>query len=326
MSRALATTLLREQAAEPWRCWIRHAPVRWPGPEVSWIDLASGALGASDGEPELLAALHGPRLEDVLYLPPVAPTLAAARDRLAAHHAARGTPVLVQVLPGDARPSSALGAAGLVVVWDLLVVALAGGESSPAQPAQLANAQPGDAAVLPLLPGAVDGERLEALAASLAAASVTVLQGLPLELSGRDRRALGESMSEASYLRLFHDEPPSLLPLARAAARHGLLPMLPRPLPRPPLHGAANLRVAGALAACGELCLLFGEPESRAQALLRAARFAEREGRDLTALARDGHLPVLPWLEGEALQVGGEAAAGAEPELWRQLLARLGAS
>src|SRR6185436_7853825 len=116
------------------------------------------------------------------------------------------------------------------------------------------------------------------------------------------------------------------LPLARAAVRHGLLPFLPRPLPRPPLLGAGNLRVAGTLAACGELCLLLGEPESRAQALLRAARFAEREGRDLTALARDGHLPVLPWLEGDALQVANEAAAGVEPELWQQLLARLAAS
>src|SRR4029079_15728868 len=110
---------------------------------------------------------------------------------------------------------------GLVVVWDLLAAALAGGEESPAPPAQLANAQAGDAAVLPLLPGVVDGERLEALAASLAAVGLTVLQGLPLELSGRDRRALGESMSEASYLRLFHGEPPTPLPLARAAARHG---------------------------------------------------------------------------------------------------------
>jgi len=323
VSRALATALLREQAAEPWRCWIRHAPVRWPGPEELWVDLASGALGASDGEPELLAALHGPRLEDVLYLPPVVPALAAARDRLAAHHAARGTPVLVQLLPGDARPSSAVAADGLVVVWDLLAAALAGGEASPAPPAQLANAQAGDAAVLPLLPGVADGERLEALAASLAAVGLTVLQGLPLELSGRDRRALGESMSEASYLRLFHGDPPTPLPLARAAARHGLLPLLPRPLPRPPLHGAANLRVAGGLAACGELCLLLGEPESRAQALLRAARFAEREGRDLAALSRDGNLAVLPWLEGEALHLAAEVAGGAEAGLWGQLLSRL---
>jgi hypothetical protein len=265
----------------------------------------------------------------VLYLPPVPVSLAAARDRLAAHHAARGTPVLVQLLPGDARPSSSAAAAGLVIVWDLLAWALAGSEP-PAPPVQLASAHAGDAAILPLLPGAGDRERLEALAASLAAAGVTVLQGLPLELTGRDRRgltdSLGESMSEASYLRLFHGEPPSPLSLARAAARHGLLPLLPRPLPRAPLRGAANLRVAGALAACGELCLLLGEPESRAQALLRAARFAEREGRDLAALARDGNLAVLPWLEGEALQVATEVAGGAEAGLWPQLLSRLRAA
>ena len=328
MSRALATALLREQAADPWRCWIRHAPVRWPGPDGPWVDLASGALGTSDGEPEVLAALQGQRLADVLYLPPVPPALAAARDRLAAHHAARGTPVLVQLLPGDARPAAAADtAAGLVVVWDLLALALSGGDAAPAPAGRLGDARSGDAAVLPLLPGSLEAARIDGLAAALAAAGAIVLQALPLELAGRDRRALadsiGESMSEASYLRLFHGEAPSALAVAQAAARHGLLPLLPRPLPRPPLRGAANLRIAGALASCGELCSLLGEPESRAQALLRAARFAEREGRDLAALARDGHLPVLPWLEGEALEVAAQAAAGAEPQLWRQLLSRL---
>ena len=308
--------------------------MRWPGPDALWVDLATGALGASDGEPELLAALQGPRLADVLYLPPVPAALAAARDRLAAQHAARGTPVLLQLLPGDARPGVA-AAAELVVVWDLLAVALAAaGEQGAAPP--LPDARTGDAAIWPLIPGAADGDRLAAVAASLAAAGVVALQPLPLELSGRDRRALGESLggsmgeseseaaSEASYLRLFHGEAPPPGPVARTAARVGLLPLLPRPLPRPPLRGAGNLRAAGALAGCGELCLLLGEPESRAQALLRAARFAERETRDLAALAREGNLPVLPWLEGEALEVVSEVAAAGEPVLWRQLLARLG--
>jgi hypothetical protein len=328
VSRAVATALLREQAADPWRCWIRHAPVRWPGPETPWVDLATGTLGGSDGEPELLAALQGPRLADVFYLPPVPADLAAARDRLAAQHASRGTPVVVQLLPDDARPADAAATAELVVVWDLLAVVLAGEGASAitAPPA----ARPGDAAALPLLPGVAHAQRLDALAAALAAAGVTVLHGLPLELSGRDRRTLaesvGESISEASYLSFFHGETPSAAPLARMAARHGMLPLLPRPLPRPPLRGAGNLRAAGALAACGELCLLLGEPESRAQTLLRAARFAEREPYDLAAVSRDGNLAVLPWLEGEALEVAAEAAAGTEPALWRQLLARLAAS
>src|SRR6185436_16003011 len=99
-----------------------------------------------------------------------------------------------------------------------------------------------------------------------------------------------EATSEASYLRLFHGETPSPLPVARAASRHGLLPLFPRPLPRPPLVGAGNLRIAGVLTSCGELCLLLGEPETRAQTLLRAGRFAEREGRELAALAREGNL------------------------------------
>src|SRR6185436_3960525 len=73
VSRAVATALLREQAADPWRCWIRHAPARWPGPDRPWIDVAAGRLGNSDGEPEMLTALLGQRLDDVLYLPPVGP-------------------------------------------------------------------------------------------------------------------------------------------------------------------------------------------------------------------------------------------------------------
>ncbi len=340
MSRALATALLREQTADPWRCWIRHAPLRWPGPEAPWVDLASGTLGSGDGEPEVLAALQAQRLADVLYLPPVPVALAEARDRLAVHHATRGTPVLVQLLPADARPAEA-AAAGVEVVWDLLApaLALAVAGAPPATGAvQLPGARPGDVAIWPLVPGAADDARLDAVAAALASLGVTVLQPLPLELGGRDRRALGEAMgeatgeaagemiAEASYLRLFHGETPSPLLVAGAAVRHGLLPLLPRPLPRPPLVGAGNLRIAGVLTSCGELCLLLGEPETRAQTLLRAGRFAEREGRDLAALAREGNLAVLPWLEGEALQVATEVAGGAEARLSRQLLDRLGSS
>ena len=322
MSRALATALLREQTADPWRCWIRHAPVRWPGPARPWLDLAAGKLGESDGEPDVLTALLAPRLDDVLYLPPVRAELAAARDRLAAQHAARGTPVLVQLLPGDAPPTMPDDLrARIVVVLDLLPRALAanGGEDDGLPPAGAA------AALWPLLPGGghVDAE---AIASTVAAAGIAVLQPLPLDLGGRDRRALGEAMDEERSLRLFHGEPPQPLELARAAAHHGLLPLLPRPLPGPPLHGAGNLRVAGALAACGELCHLLAEPESRAQALLRAARFAERATHDLSALAREGNLAVLPGLEGEPLAVAAEAASGATPSLQAELLARLALS
>lgn len=318
MSRAVAGALLRERPPSPWHGWVRHAPARWPGPRVPWIDLAAGALGEGAGGPELLAALEGPRLEGLLYLPPVPPELAAARDRLAARHAGRGTPVLVQLLPGDPPPSTRTP--GIVVVWDLLPVALAGG--GPIDLHGLAGGE-GAGAIWPLVPGVADEARLEAVASSVAAAGLAALLAVPVELSGRDRRDLGESMSEERYLRLFHGDAPSAAPLARAAARHGLLPLLPRPLPRPPLRGAGNLRAAELLASCAELCLLLGEPESRAQALLRAARFAEREAHDLAALAREGNLGVLPWLDGEARELVAEVAAGGEPRLWRQLLEAL---
>ncbi len=312
--------LLREQAPEPGRCWIRHSPLHWPGPARPWLDLAGGCLGASDGEPELLAALLATRLDDLLYLPPVAAEHATARDRLAARHASRGTPVLVQLQPGDPLP---LETSGLVVVWDLLPVTLAGERGVDVlSPSSLAG---GAAAAWPLVAGLGDAGQREAIAAMLVAAGVGALVGVPLDLSGRDRRALGETMSEERYLRLFHGEAPSPAALAMTAARHGLEPLLRRPLPRPPLVGAGNLRVAAALAGCAELAMLLDEPEGRVQTLLRAARFAERAPRDLTALAREGNLGVLPWLEGEARQVAAEAAAGSEPRLWGQLLARLAA-
>jgi hypothetical protein len=320
------TALLREQEPEPARFWVRYAPARWPGPARPWLDLAAGGLGSGDlagGDGAVLEALGGQRLEDLLYLPPVPPALATARDRLAARQAERGTPVLLQLLPGDAAPAPL--PTGVVLVWDLLPVAVADVAMAEVAVALAAGGAAGAAAAWPLAAGVGDAHDLDATAAALAAAGVGALQGAALELSGRDRRDLGSGLAEERYLRLFHGEPASAAALARAAARRGLLPLLPRPLPRPPLHGAGNLRVAAALASTAELCLWLGEPESRAQVLLRAARFAARSPRDLTALARDGNLTVLPWLEGEAREVAAEAARGAEPRLWREMLARLAA-
>jgi len=229
--------------------------------------------------------------------------------------------VLVQLVPGDVAPAPT---AGVEVVWDLLPLALGPpGELAAKLTASLSDG--GAAALWPLAAGLGEEAGFDELAAAVAATGMPVLQGVPLELGGRDRRALGAVLGEERYLRLFHGEAPDGAALARAAARRALLPLLPRPLPRPPLRGAGNLRVAGALAGAAELCLLLGETESRAQALLRAARFCEKATQDVVALAREGNLAVLPWLEGEALEVAGEAAAGEEPRLWRRLLARLAA-
>lgn len=319
---SLPTALLREAAGTPGHFWIRHAPARWPAPPLPWLDLSTGELGRGGGPAETLAALERSPLDDLLYLPPVPAAVVEARDRLAARHAARGTPVLVQVLPGDPLPAPV---EGVVVVWDLLPLALEPrGQLAARVTASLHRG--GDAAAWPLAAGLGEEEAFDELAAAVAGAGVPVLQGVMLELSGRDRRSLGAALGEERYLRLFHGDPPAVGSLARAAARGGLLPLLPRRLPRPPLRGAGNLRVAAALATVAELCVLLGEPESRVQSLLRAARFSEKATQDLAALAREGNLAVLPWLEGEAREVAEATAAGEQARLWQQLLARLAAT
>jgi hypothetical protein len=296
---------------------VRFAPVRWPAPACLWLDLASGTLGGAVGDPSLLESLAQPAVEDVLYLPPVPGVLAAERDRLAMRHAGRGTPVLVQVQPGD--PSPAIGE-GVVVALDLLPLAIAAlREEMDVAGAALPTA---DVALWPLAAG-LGVAATAVLVPALAAAGVHALQGVRLDLSGRERRELGQDLGEERYLELFHGATPEPLAIARLAAAHGLAPLLERPLPRPPLRGAANLRAAGALAAAGELCLWLGEPESRAQSLLRAARFAERAAHDLAALARDGNLGVLPWLDGEEREVVAAAVEGSEPRLLRELHARV---
>ena len=303
--------LLREHTGEPAAFWVRYAPRRWPFPDAPWMDLAAGTLGGDlEPDPGALAALRGERLDDVLYLPPVPRELAAARDALAGAHAARGTPVLVQLLPGDPPPSSS---EPVTAIWDLLPLALGRGGALG----------PGAAAAWPLLPGADSG--LEEALAAARAAGIAVLQGAALELAPHQRRALGADLSERRYLSLFHGAPPSAGDVARAAWAAGLEPLLPRPLPRPPLRRGGNAALAAELASLGELCLRLGEAEPRAQALLRAARFVERAPHDLAALAREGNLGVLPWLEGEPRRVVEERLAGAEPALGRELRAAVGA-
>jgi hypothetical protein len=290
--------LLREQSPEPGRFWVRFAPRRWPAPAAPWIDLAAGTLGGElEPDPGALETLRGLRLDDVLYLPPVPPFLAARRDALAAEHARRGTPVLVQLLPGDAPPAVD---EPLTIVRDLLPLALAGPPAAGAESGVAWNlAGVATAAAWPLLPGTAGRvEELAAIAAEVAASGHAALQGVVLDLAPHQRRALGAGLSERRYLALFHGALPDPAVLVRSAWAAGLEPLLPRPLPRPPLR-RGNLRLAAGLATLGELCLRLGQPEPRGQSLLRAARFAERLPQDLEALGREGNLGVLPWLAGE---------------------------
>ena len=315
---------------DPDRQWIRFGPRTWPcapagverdsGAPPLWLDLAGDRLGAA-GQPgcDEIELPAGP-FDDVLYLPPVAARLQAARDRAAAEVAAQGTPVLVQLLPGERPPE----AEGVVALYDLLGLLVAGNLDA------LGELPAGSAAVWPLVAGLTDSPDLrDEGVRRLAEAGVAVLQAISPDLPPTDRRRLFESRGatggdetespdagadeglepgrddevraagageEELFRRLFHTGLPDPRPLARAARAHRLAPFLPRPLPRPPLAGAANREAAGLLALAGEIHLRLGRL-ALGQACFRAARWIDQSSFDLGALAREGNLHVLPWLD-----------------------------
>ncbi|HEY6323308.1 MAG TPA: hypothetical protein VJA16_17325 [Thermoanaerobaculia bacterium] len=328
---------------EPGRFWIRYAPGRWKGPERLWLDLAAGRPGKSsrpdtasgsdeDGQPSLgdLLGTSEPPLDDVLYLPPVPEHLADWRDALAERALAGGTPVLVQLLPGDETRlprATAPGAAGAVVVVDLLAALLPGGflhEDGPAEP--LAVDLSGiAAAVWPLLPGLTDEPaHWERACERLAASGLGCLQALAPAFGPGDRRRLAQGSREGAFEALFHRghrEPPPERDFARIAHRHGLAPFLPRPLPRPPWQRVENRRIAGRLALAAELWLRLGRPVEQAQSLFRAARWLDATPYDVDALRREGNLAVVTALDPLARRIVAEAAGGGEPALLGELLA-----
>jgi hypothetical protein len=234
------------------------------------------------------AALAETPLDDVLYLPPVPPRRAAARDELARDRLVGGTPVLIQLFPGEATTVPPV--AGAAFVFDLLYVLL---ERDLGALRRLPSEA---AAVWPLLPGLTDDPALWELGCrDLAAAGARCVQALTPVLTPTDRRRLAEQWGgEEAFDALFHGRSPCERDFARVAHRHGLEPFLPRPLPRPPVQGAGNRRIGGALALAGELWLRLGQPAEAGQALYRDARWIDRAPYDLEALAREGNLGVLP--------------------------------
>ena len=281
------------QLPEPGRFWIRYLPHSWEGPDRPWLHLATGRLGepAKAGTMDLSGLAEKP-LDDVLYLPPVPPGLAAARDELARRRLERGGPVVVQLLAGEATAADAADAAkGAAVVTDLLEPLLAG------DLAPLSRCPEGSCAAWPLLAGLTDAPSLwDAGCRLLAAAGVVAAPAVALQLGAGDRRRLARvaGKEEEAFDALFHREPPDERAFAVVAHRHGLAPFLARPLPRTPALVAANLRLGGVLALTAELWLRLGRSVETGQALFRDARWLDRTGYDVAGLEREGNLGVLP--------------------------------
>jgi hypothetical protein len=262
----------------------------------------------------------------------VPPELAAARDALARERLTAGTPVLLQAIAqaiavaGDPLPEDLPGA---VLVVDPLAALLAR-DLAPLE----RRLPPGAAAVWPLAAGLTDDPALwEAGCSRLAAAGAAAVQALALDLEPAERRRLVEQCGEAAFEPLFHGPQPDARTerdFARVAHRHGLAPFLPRPVPAPPAAGGAagfrsagavNRRLAAHLALAGELWVRLGRPAGPGQSLYAAARQADRTAYDLAALAREGNLAPLAWLDAAGRRMVEEGAAGETPALLADLLA-----
>lgn len=295
-----------EQLPDPGRFWIRYLPRTWEPPEHPWVHLATARLGewgravsqkvAPTAESVAgLESLADTPLDDVLYLPPVPSRRAAARDKLASARLVDGTPVLIQLLPGD--ECSVPAVSGVAFVYDLLAALLARDFD---RLDRLGN-QPGRAvAAWPLIAGLTDDPALwDAGCARLAAAGVRCVQAITPALEPADRRRLaerwGKEREEEVFEALFHREPPPERDFARSAHRHGLDPFLRRPLPRPPVLRIENRRLGGTLSLAAELWLRLGRAEVQGQSFYRAARWIDQTAYDVAALERDGNLAVLPF-------------------------------
>lgn len=285
---------------DPEHAWIAFAPRDWPAAplEAPWIDLARGRLG-EPGRRETVSALHGEPFDDVVYLPPVEAEFSAERNQLAAHLAAPGTPVLVQLFPGEVPPTAAV-----TILWDP-TTALLDGDLAP-----LALLPPSSSLLFPLLPGVTDDpDFLAAACRQLAQAGVAVVHPVIPNLTPAERRHFADTRDETTFDRLFHGPPPDLRAFARIAHAHGLSPFFPRPLPRPPLVGTGNREVAGLVAWGAEIGDRLGRPAMAVQSLMRAARFLDRTHLDVRALAREGHLGLLDALDAASREIVSDWAA-----------------
>lgn len=287
------------QPPDPLHFWIGISPRSWPGDQGLWVDLARGAIGATSKSPaEIPVQWTTEPPADVVYLPPVSKELESRRSRLAGSLMELGTPVLVQQCVSAATTVDR-GA----VVFDPLEALLAGNLDS------LGELPAGTKVVWPLIAGLTDDqaeweEGLEALAA----AGVSHIQPLALDLEPADKRRLVQRVGEEAFHALFHGEPPSERIFSSLAAAKGFGPFLPRPLP---LAGVRreNRRLAEQLALAGELWLRLGRSESGGQELYRSARWVERETHDLSSLCREGNIGVFPWLDALSREVITEVVA-----------------
>lgn len=303
------------QLPEPARFWVGLAPRSWNSFDRFYSDLAGARLASPSGpagdEPASLAQPEIPaeHQDELLYLPPVAPELAAARQELVAELKATGTPVLVQLLPGDEPLADAAAN-----VFDLLQPLL------ERQLDSLAELAPGCGVVWPLISGLTDLPELwQEGCQRLARAEVGFVQPLTLELAPVLRRQLAEGCGDEVYAALFHGPVPSERSLAQVIHRHGLGVFMPRPDSGRSPRRVANRRVAAELAMIAELWSRLERPVGHGQAIFRAARGSDTTRFDLLAVAREHNLGVMDWLAADLVELVEEIVRDGRSRLLAEL-------
>ncbi|MEM9294101.1 MAG: hypothetical protein AAGD01_20660 [Acidobacteriota bacterium] len=277
---------------EPGRLWVRYIPERWPVHRGLWVNVAEATLGSSTRRGGAVKAVEdwAAPLDDVLYLPPVSKGNEALRDDAVAAHAEAGTPLLVQLAPGQELSSELASSPGVVVLYDPSDGLLRGNEAA------LLGSPRNAWVLMPLVSGMTsDGQLWRRALANFRDTGAGHVQGMALFLSAQHRRVLADYADDSGFHGLFHRQPPSEREFAQVAHRRGFAPFRSRPLPRnasPRLR--SNRRLAGELAQVAELSLrLSRSGGGRGPALFRAARWIDASQHDVAALAREGHLELV---------------------------------
>jgi len=311
------------QRSDPERLWVRYSPKGWPIVSGLSTDLAASPdprrSRRTDRDPVLQEPAELRALDDLLWLPPVEPSDRARRDRWVASAIVAGVPVLVQRLPGERVEAQT----GVIPILDLFGT-LVSGEFGELEP----PAEPG-LAIWPLVAGWTDRPSFvsEGLAALRERGFLTVV-GVRVELAPAQLRELADLVPPEGYERLFHAPPSDRRAFGRAVEVAGLCPFFERPLPGEPPILRRNRRLAGGLYRAGELWLAVDRDEVIGQAFFRAARWVDESSKDIQALALEGNLGIVDWIESPVEEVivglSGEDGAPLLQELREEYLSEVG--
>lgn len=286
---------LREVRPEPGRLWVRYVPRQWPWPRrptLDWSTARSHVRGRSPRGAESFEFpdLAGP-LDDVLYVPPVAAEAREARDAWVATRVERGDAVVTHLRIGEKTVPGAIPAFDL---FDELIEGEIDG---------FAEIETGAVVVWPLIGGLTDDDATVSRGLEgLRAAGVAAVVGMVPELDPDTKRTLAGGADGDRWERIFHGRAAEESRFHRFVAGAGLAPFPPRPVPRD-LRWVGNRRAAEVLCRLADLEARLDLGEVEVQELYRAARWVDAADRDVLALAREGHLGVVPWLGGRARPV-----------------------